>query len=199
MAPETDSSFGASLDFSGFYSTNSLSSINHGTLSPVKRIADSTPEEWRSLFDVNFFSAIAFVSVVYPTAYDILKDYEIKSAIPQLRKSHGKIVITSSGAATGAYSTWGPYGASKAALNHLAMTLSVEEPDITTVSIRPGVVDTQMQSEVRGYNKVMDPQDAEKFKSLHEGGKLLRPEQPGNVIARLALGAEKGLSGRFLR
>jgi len=36
--------------------------INHGILAPVKRIADSDPSEWRKTFDVNFFSAVAFVS-----------------------------------------------------------------------------------------------------------------------------------------
>jgi NAD(P)-dependent dehydrogenase (short-subunit alcohol dehydrogenase family) len=36
--------------------------INHGTLGDVKRISDSTAEEWRSLFDVNFFSAVSLVS-----------------------------------------------------------------------------------------------------------------------------------------
>jgi len=39
--------------------------INHGTLSPVKRIADSDPAEWRDLYDVNFFSAVAFVSHIH--------------------------------------------------------------------------------------------------------------------------------------
>lgn len=56
-----------------------------------------------------------------------------------------------------------------------------------------------MQVEVRGNHAVMDGKDAEKFKSLHEEGKLLKPEQPGNVMARLAVGAEKELSGKFLR
>lgn len=65
--------------------------------------------------------------------------------------------------------------------------------------MRPGVVDTDMQVEVRGNNTVMDSKDAAKFKSLHEEGKLLKPEQPGNVIARLAVGAEKELNGKFLR
>jgi hypothetical protein len=79
------------------------------------------------------------------------------------------------------------------------MTLANEEPAITTVSIRPGVVDTEMQVEVRGYRNVMDGKDAEKFKTLFEEGKLLKPVQPGNVIGRLAVGAEKELSGKFLR
>lgn len=79
------------------------------------------------------------------------------------------------------------------------MTLSAEEPEITTVSIRPGVVDTDMQVEVRGHRSVMDGKDVEKFRTLFEEGKLLKPEQPGNVMGRLAVGAREELSGKFLR
>jgi NAD(P)-dependent dehydrogenase (short-subunit alcohol dehydrogenase family) len=49
----------------------------------------------------------------------------------------------------------GAYGSSKAALNHLARTLAVEEPDVTTVAVRPGVVDTDMQ--VRFFAIQSDP------------------------------------------
>jgi len=105
----------------------------------------------------------------------------------------------SSGAAVSAYSTWGAYGASKAVLNHIALTLAVEEPDIITVSIRPGTVDTEMQRELREvHHKVMDTKDAEKFAGLKGNGKLLSPEQPGNVIAKLAIDAPKALTGCFL-
>jgi NAD(P)-dependent dehydrogenase (short-subunit alcohol dehydrogenase family) len=79
------------------------------------------------------------------------------------------------------------------------MTLGAEEPDVTTVSIRPGVIDTAMQQEIRDVHlRNMDPKDAEKFSSAHRDGKLNRPEQPGNVIARLVLDAPKELSGKFL-
>jgi NAD(P)-dependent dehydrogenase (short-subunit alcohol dehydrogenase family) len=172
--------------------------INHGVLTPVKRVVDFTPEEWRSVFDINFFSAIALVSIPL-IQHNPFSQPQIKPALPALRKSHGRIIFTSSGAAVGAYSGWGAYGSSKAAMNHLGLTLSVEEPDITSVAIRPGVVDTDMQKEVRGHADVMDATDAEKFRTLHETGKTLRPEQPGDVIARLAVGAEKELSGKFLR
>lgn len=108
-------------------------------------------------------------------------------------------MFTSSGAATAAYSTWGAYGSSKAALNHLALTLGVEEPDVTTVSIRPGVVDTEMQRALREvHHTAMEKQDAERFSTLHKEGKILKPEQPGNVMARLVLDAPEGLSGKFL-
>jgi NAD(P)-dependent dehydrogenase (short-subunit alcohol dehydrogenase family) len=157
--------------------------VNHGTLGEVQRIADCTVKGWEHTFHVNLF---AVVSVV-------------QAALPSLRKSEGRIIFTSSGAAQNAYASWGAYGASKAALNHLAMTLKNEEPDVTVVSIRPGVVDTDMQKEIREeHEAAMDEKDREKFLEAKKTGKLLRPEQPGNVIAKLALGAPKELNGMFL-
>ncbi|KAJ8108620.1 hypothetical protein OPT61_g8048 [Boeremia exigua] len=157
--------------------------INHGSLDPVKKIADSTPDEWRAAYDINVFSAVGMV----------------QAALPELRKTRGRIVITSSGAATGAYQGWAAYGSGKAVLNHLASTLAVEEPDVTTLSIRPGVVDTEMQRAIREEHvQSMSARDQEKFHGLHREGKLVRPEQPGGVIANLALRGEKELSGRFL-
>jgi NADP-dependent 3-hydroxy acid dehydrogenase YdfG len=35
--------------------------INHGVISPMERIADSDVEEWKKLYDANFFSAVALV------------------------------------------------------------------------------------------------------------------------------------------
>lgn len=117
----------------------------------------------------------------------------VQAALPALRTSHGRIVITSSGAATGAYQGWAAYGSGKAVLNHLAATLAVEEPDVTTVSVRPGVVDTEMQRAIREeHNKAMSASDQEKFQGLHKQGKLVRPEQPGGVIANLAVRGRRG-------
>ncbi|CAD6501598.1 BgTH12-01848 [Blumeria graminis f. sp. triticale] len=157
--------------------------INHGSVSPIKRLADSDPQEWRAAFDVNFFSAVAF----------------IQPALSVLRQTRGRIIITSSGAAIKAYSTWGAYGSAKAALNHLVQTLAIEEPLITSIAVRPGVVDTEMQAEVRGHGAIMDHGDAERFRMMHLEGRLLRPEQPGDVMARLVLGAGREFSGKFMR
>lgn len=158
--------------------------VNHGVLNPVQRIADADAEEWRSCFDINVFSAVAM----------------IKEALPALRQSKGKIVLVSSGVAVSAYATWGAYGASKVVLNHIALTLAVEEPDITTISIRPGTVDTEMQRELREiHHTTMDKKDVEKFAALKSENKLLRPDQPGHVIAKLALDCPKDLNGQFLK
>jgi NAD(P)-dependent dehydrogenase (short-subunit alcohol dehydrogenase family) len=71
--------------------------LNHGVLDAVKRVGDLGIEAWKRTFDVNFFSVVAF----------------IKEALCHLRRWHGRIIITSSGAAITGYSTWGAYGASK--------------------------------------------------------------------------------------
>ncbi|KAF2144862.1 uncharacterized protein K452DRAFT_265283 [Aplosporella prunicola CBS 121167] len=157
--------------------------INHGVLEPVKQVRDANADDWRKAFDINLFSAVALV----------------QAALPALRASKGNVVLVSSGAAVTSYTGWGAYGATKAALNHFAQTLAVEEPDITTLSIRPGVVDTSMQDNIRGVHlEHMSKSDAEKFVGLKQNGGLLKPEQPGNVMARLVLDAPKELSGKFL-
>ncbi|KAL9031303.1 MAG: hypothetical protein Q9196_000659 [Gyalolechia fulgens] len=157
--------------------------LNHGVLEPATRIGSSDPEAWRKCFDVNFFSLVAL----------------IRAALPSLRETNGRVIFTSSGASTKAYSTWGAYGASKAAMNHLNLTLAAEEPSVTCVAIRPGVVDTQMQLDIREmHSELMDEKDVLKFHNLHQQGKLIKPERPGHVIAKLAICAPKELSGKFL-
>lgn len=121
-----------------------------------------------------------------------------KAALPHLRESKGRIILTSSGAANTGYIGWGLYGSTKAALNHLALTLKNEEPEVTTVSVQPGVVDTDMQLEIREEHLSYMGSDAQKFTSIHKDGKLLRPEQPAHVFAKLALDAPHELSGKIL-
>lgn len=62
-------------------------------------------DAWKHHFDVNFFSLIT----------------ALRATLPELRKSElgGKVVFVSSGSATGSTAGWGPYNASKAALNSL--------------------------------------------------------------------------------
>lgn len=159
--------------------------VNHGTLDPVSRVADSSVEAWRNAYNINFFSAVALAT----------------AAIPHLRSTTGTILFTSSGAAATAYPTWGAYGSSKAALNHLAQSIAAEEKEagVTSMAIRPGVVDTEMQREIREkHHEVMEESDRKRFKELKDTGALLRPEQPGWVMAKLVLEAPRELSGKFL-
>ena len=109
-------------------------------------------------------------------------------------------MLTSSGASTGAYSAWGAYVASKAALNALARQIACEEPDVSAFSIRPGVVDTDMQRDLREvHSAMMDEKDNTKFRDAHVNKTLLKPEQPGHVMAKLAVNPDESLSGQYLR
>lgn len=128
----------------------------------------------------------------------ILLSAQIKAGLPALRESKGKIIFTSSGAAVTAYRGWALYGATKAAMNHLALSLGEEEPEVTTISIRPGMVDTEMQRELReDHATTLEPQMHAKFTTVHKDGKLLKPEQPGHVMAKLVLDAPNELTGKF--
>lgn len=56
-----------------------------------------------------------------------------------------------------------------------------------------------MQVDIRDIHaSAMDEKDVTKFRSLHQKGGLVKPEQPGHVIAKLAVGAPKELSGQSL-
>lgn len=177
--------------------------INHAVLPPVTSVGDCDVELWKHNFDVNFFSAVAFVSVDATSSMNFhcsLLLSQAKAALPTLRKSHGRIILTSTGAAVSAYTGLGAYGSSKAALNHLAKTLNAEEPNVITIAFRPGAVDTEMQRDMReNHASGMDEKDSAKFFALHKEGKLLRPEQPGHVMAKLVLEGSEDLSGEFLR
>ncbi|KAI9267825.1 hypothetical protein BY458DRAFT_437033, partial [Sporodiniella umbellata] len=80
-------------------------------------------------------------------------------------------------------------------VNHIASTLASEEENITSIAIRPGVVDTDMQDSIRQTGKEAMGSDHTKFTNLHSEGKLIKPEQPGYVLAALANNAPKNLSG----
>ena len=79
------------------------------------------------------------VNVVAPLAL-------VQDALPLLQESGGLVVNISSDAARGGYSGWGGYGASKAALDLISLTLGRELGDrgVAVVSVDPGDMRTRM-------------------------------------------------------
>lgn len=70
----------------------------------------------------------------------------IQAALPLLKASNGLIVNLSSDAAVGGYAGWGGYGASKAALDLVSLTLANElkAAGVAVVSVDPGDMRTEM-------------------------------------------------------
>lgn len=156
---------------------------NAGILGPLAHTVDSDPSAWFNTLEVNVMGPYLMA----------------RSALPWLRKRAGRIINVSSGAATTALAGAGAYCVSKAALNHFTQVLSVEEPDVTSVAVRPGVVDTPMQTTLRETAPSVMPRElANYYQDLKASGNLEPPEVPGRSIAWLALHAPADWSGRFL-
>jgi len=95
-----------------------------------------------STFDVPRFGRLFPVNVGAPMVL-------VQLALPLLTERRGLIVNITSDAATSAYPGWGPYGATKAALELLTRTLAVElrEQGVSSVLVDPGDMRTRMHQE----------------------------------------------------
>jgi NAD(P)-dependent dehydrogenase (short-subunit alcohol dehydrogenase family) len=102
-------------------------------------------------FDVPRFGRIFPVNVGAPMAL-------IQLAVPLLSERRGLIVNVTSDAAHGAYAGWGPYGASKAALELLTRTLATELQDrgVSAVLVDPGDMRTRMHQEAFPHDDISD-------------------------------------------
>ena len=155
---------------------------NAGIIQPISPIARTNPDTWRYNIEVNLMGPF----------------YMIQAAISSLRSRNGRIVNVSSGAANRVLENVSAYCAAKAALNHFTRVLAEEEPELTAVTVRPGVVDTDMQGTIRneGLNAMSEKQ-VMYYRQLKTLGKLEPPEIPGRSIAWLALHAPTEFSGQF--
>lgn len=116
---------------------------NAGLIEPIARLAESDPEEWSRVMDVN-------VMGVY---------HGLRAAVPAMLESGGGVVVNiSSGAATGVLEGWSHYCASKAAVLSLTRCADLEyrEQGIRVVGLSPGTVATDMQVAIKasGINPV---------------------------------------------
>lgn len=99
------------------------------------RVAESTPEQWRSIFDVNVTGAVALTLAL----------------LPALRAARGQVVFVNSGSGLNVSPGLAAYSASKFALRAFADSLRADEPLLRVTSIHPGRVDTEMQRELVAY------------------------------------------------
>jgi NAD(P)-dependent dehydrogenase (short-subunit alcohol dehydrogenase family) len=97
--------------------------------SPLPALSELRPDTLRRVFEVNTFAPLAL----------------IQDTLPLLRRSPDpRILNITSDASVEHYETWGGYGASKAALDHLGATLAVEEPVVRVWTVDPGDMRTEM-------------------------------------------------------
>lgn len=121
---------------------------NAGLIDPIAHIADSDPEAWSAVVDVN-------IKGVY---------HGLRYAIPIMREQgSGTIINISSGAANSHLEGWSHYCATKAAVLRLTGVAHKEyaQDGIRIVGLSPGTVATDMQVAIKasGINPVsrLDP------------------------------------------
>ncbi|MBN3752568.1 SDR family oxidoreductase [Paraburkholderia sp. Tr-20389] len=101
--------------------------------------------------------------------------------------SDRRIVHISSGAARHPYAGWSIYCATKAALDHHARSVALDQNRALRIcSVAPGVVDTNMQAEIRGTELERFPM-REKFEELKRDGKLSTPEESAGKLVDYVL------------
>jgi NAD(P)-dependent dehydrogenase (short-subunit alcohol dehydrogenase family) len=156
---------------------------NAGIVEPLAPVAMADAEAWRYAIEVNLLGPF----------------HMVRASILELRNHRGRVVNVSSGAATTAIRAASAYCAAKAGLNHFTRVLAAEEPSVVCVTMRPGVVDTDMQAVIRRLGPaVMPPDQMAYYQGLKDEGKLEPPWVPARSIAWLALHAPLEWSGQFL-
>jgi NAD(P)-dependent dehydrogenase (short-subunit alcohol dehydrogenase family) len=102
-------------------------------------------------FDVSRFSRLFPVNVGAPLALTQL-------AVPLLAERGGLVVNITSDAAAAAYPGWGPYGATKAALELLTRTLASElaRTGVSAILVDPGDMRTRMQQQAYPGEDISD-------------------------------------------
>jgi NAD(P)-dependent dehydrogenase (short-subunit alcohol dehydrogenase family) len=156
---------------------------NAGMVDPLAFVAMADTESWRYAIEVNLLGPF----------------YMARASILELRNNRGRVVNVSSGAATTPIQAASAYCAAKAGLNHFTRVLAAEEPSVVCVTMRPGVVDTDMQAVIRQVGPAaMPPDQFAYYQGLKDEGKLEPPWVPARSIAWLALHAPLEWSGHFL-
>ena len=146
---------------------------NAGVIEPIGALAEADPAAWRRNIEINLVGPFLVT----------------RAALPLLCETAGVIVNISSGAAHRPLDGWSAYCAGKAGLAMLTRSLALEldGSGVRVVGFRPGVVDTEMQGQVRasGINPVSRLKRAE----------LAPADEPARFVLWLCSGGANGLSG----
>lgn len=131
---------------------------------PLPRLADLDSEAFGALLETNLVAPLQL----------------FRHVAPALERRRGAVVNISSDAAVEAYSGWGGYGTSKAALDHLSRALAVEHPSLAVYAFDPGDMRTDMHQAAFPGEDISD-----------------RPSPADVVPALMRLVKERPPSGRY--
>ena len=148
---------------------------NAGWIGQIDHLGDLDGKNIQKIFELNTIAPAILMNA-------FLKKYRV------LNQSERIVINISSGAARKALDGWSCYSSTKAALNMMTEAAQVEaeinKTDIRFFSVAPGVVDTEMQSDIRSANE-RSFSSLKKFKNLKENNELLSPAMAAEKILYL--------------
>jgi benzil reductase ((S)-benzoin forming) len=152
--------------------TNPLLINNAGVLQPIGPLQLQKPADVLRAVAVNVGAALA-LSAGFVDATAAARER--------------RILHISSGAGRHPYAGWSVYCASKAALDLHARAVALDKtPGLRICSLAPGIIDTEMQAEIRASTKERFP-DIERFVALKREGQLHDPSERGREIVDFLL------------
>lgn len=160
-------------ELDGFDGERAVLIHSAGTLDPIGFAADADPEQYLANLMLN------------GVASQVLGRHFVSASagVP----AQCSLVMISSGAAQKIYPGWSAYGASKAAMDQWVRIVGAEQEirgGVKVFGVAPGVVDTDMQSQVRAADEKQFP-SLQRFIDLHENGMLIPPGEVARWIWRL--------------
>jgi NAD(P)-dependent dehydrogenase (short-subunit alcohol dehydrogenase family) len=159
---------------------------NAGETGATKPVIALTLAEWQRTIDVN-------LTGTFLCSREALRD--------MMRQRWGRIVNVSSGSAAAAVPAMAPYSVAKASVEHLTRIIAAEGAPygVVAVALRPGMVDTRMQEEVRARQKdSITPELRAVFMAYKQRGMLAPPERPAQMIVYLCTDRAAEVNGKVL-
>ncbi|WP_026075675.1 SDR family oxidoreductase [Noviherbaspirillum massiliense] len=134
------------------------------------------------------------VTIAQAVSLNVAAPLMLAGAVAAANRGTGglRILHVSSGAARNAYPGWSVYCATKAALDHHARAVVLDKtPNVRICSLAPGVIDTDMQAQIRATPVEHFPL-RERFEGLKREGQLTSPEDCARRLVDYLLDAKFG-------
>jgi len=132
---------------------------NAGLIWPLEEIVDSDPDEWAYNIHVNLVGPYNMARNVLPLMID---------------QGYGRILNITSGVAAGGFVGISAYSAAKAGLDAFTRTLAAEVTGtgVMVNGLNPGMVETEMQADLRSVDTEGTRIDLSNFHAAYESGRL---------------------------
>ena len=144
---------------------------NAGIIGPIGSMFSVEELSWNKAISVNLLSVQLLTQILYPA---------------MVNAQRCRVTTISSGAAINSLESWSAYCTSKAGLDMWTRCLADEGSarGISAISVAPGIVDTDMQANIRSSAKADFPM-VDRFVKFFENGDLVSPDDVASSLLNL--------------